>query len=227
MILSRRIPGKSLAGWLVILAASTSLHGAPPSAGTARISDGNRITRTSLSTAPAPAEAAPANTAPAAPASADGALCDGSEIYPPPAAPCGAYGAGRMYYKARCGNPALGYTYYSRTPRLCRGPIDCWLGSEALRFRATNQCVTYNTAARVRCALSPLAPLTYWDVGARCDVTALNPGYVDPRGQQTFAAQGYGVPIAVPLAPVVRDQYNYGWGLPSSRLEPVSYPPIR
>jgi len=28
----------------------------------------------------------------------------------------------------------------------------------------------------------------------------------------------------VPMAPVVNHTYNYGWGIPSSRLTPVSHP---
>jgi hypothetical protein len=48
-------------------------------------------------------------------------------------------------------------------------------------------------------------------------------GYFDQRDGQLYAAQGYGVPIAVPLAPVVGHAYNYGWGVPSSRLTPISH----
>ncbi|MEK6260186.1 MAG: hypothetical protein AABP62_16325 [Planctomycetota bacterium] len=51
-----------------------------------------------------------------------------------------------------------------------------------------------------------------------------DPYYFDQRDGQTWAAQGYGSPIAVPLAPVVGHTYNYGWGVPSSRLTPVSRP---
>jgi len=50
---------------------------------------------------------------------------------------------------------------------------------------------------------------------------AVNGGYCDPRDRQLYAAQGYNVPVAVPLAPVVKHTYNYGWGLPSSRLTRV------
>ncbi len=50
--------------------------------------------------------------------------------------------------------------------------------------------------------------------------TAVQPGYIDPRdtGANVYAAEGYGVPVSVPMAPVVKHQYNYGWGVPSSRL---------
>jgi hypothetical protein len=52
----------------------------------------------------------------------------------------------------------------------------------------------------------------------------VNPGYFDGRDGQVYAAQGYGGPVSVPLAPVVRHTYNYGWGVPSSRLTPISRP---
>ncbi|HVJ84959.1 MAG TPA: hypothetical protein VM452_04895 [Caulifigura sp.] len=55
-------------------------------------------------------------------------------------------------------------------------------------------------------------------------VYPVNPGYQDPRDCGVYAAQGYNGPVAVPLAPVVHHTYNYGWGVPSSRLTPVSHP---
>lgn len=51
---------------------------------------------------------------------------------------------------------------------------------------------------------------------------AVNPEYFDRRDGRLYAAQGYGIPMAVPLAPNVGYTYNYGWGIPSSRLTPVS-----
>jgi len=41
--------------------------------------------------------------------------------------------------------------------------------------------------------------------------------YCDFRDRQLFAAEGYGVPVTVPLAPACRT-FNDGWGIPSSRL---------
>ena len=52
-------------------------------------------------------------------------------------------------------------------------------------------------------------------------VYPVNPEYSDPRDSGVYAAQGYYGPVAVPLAPVVHHTYNYGWGVPSSRLTPV------
>lgn len=55
-------------------------------------------------------------------------------------------------------------------------------------------------------------------------VYAADPHYFDKRDGQLYSAQGYGVPVAVPLAPNVRQAYNYGWGIPSSRITPISQP---
>ncbi len=52
-------------------------------------------------------------------------------------------------------------------------------------------------------------------------VYATDPSYFDQRDGQVYAAQGYGVPVGVPLAPNVHHSYNYSWGTPSSRLTPV------
>ncbi|HUQ71902.1 MAG TPA: hypothetical protein VM165_20395 [Planctomycetaceae bacterium] len=59
-------------------------------------------------------------------------------------------------------------------------------------------------------------------IGKYARVYPQNPAYHDHRDGQIWAAQGYGVPIAVPLAPVVGHQYNYSWGTPASRLTPIS-----
>ncbi|MEX0703238.1 MAG: hypothetical protein WD069_14185 [Planctomycetales bacterium] len=53
----------------------------------------------------------------------------------------------------------------------------------------------------------------------------VNPWHFDQRDGRIYAAEGYGVPMAVPLAPNVEHTYNYGWGIPSSRLTPVSHMP--
>lgn len=42
--------------------------------------------------------------------------------------------------------------------------------------------------------------------------------YSDIRDTRLYSAQGYDVPVAVPLAPIVKHTYHYGWGVPSSRL---------
>ncbi len=53
----------------------------------------------------------------------------------------------------------------------------------------------------------------------------VRPWYFDQRDGQVYSAQGYGVPMAVPVAPCVRHTYNYSWGIPSSRITPLSRMP--
>ncbi len=53
------------------------------------------------------------------------------------------------------------------------------------------------------------------------------PSYIDPRDTQLYAAQGYNMPITVPLAPTVNHSYNYSSGLPASRVTQIgNYNPI-
>jgi len=54
-------------------------------------------------------------------------------------------------------------------------------------------------------------------------VYPVDPWYGDARDGGVYAAEGYGGPMSVPLAPVIRHTFNYGWGVPSSRLTPVSH----
>lgn len=119
------------------------------------------------------------------------------------------------------GGPNRGYVAYGHTGGSCCCPwlsnLCCW----------KNDCATCrsNFGRRVRCSMAWLKPLTYWDAGAQCDIIAVNPGYAHPNDiNQGYAAQGYGGPVTVPQAPNVRSNYNYGWGLPSSRLTPTSMP---
>lgn len=58
-------------------------------------------------------------------------------------------------------------------------------------------------------------------VGAYCRATPMNVNYFDVRDARVYAAQGFGIPVAVPLAPQVDFTYNYGWGIPASRLTPI------
>ncbi|MBX3441168.1 MAG: hypothetical protein KF774_02085 [Planctomyces sp.] len=61
-------------------------------------------------------------------------------------------------------------------------------------------------------------------IGHYSMVYPLNPSYADGRDGQVYAAEEYAGPVSVPLAPVVHHQFNYGWGVPSSRLTPISNP---
>jgi hypothetical protein len=58
--------------------------------------------------------------------------------------------------------------------------------------------------------------------GSYSRVYAAEPHYADARDSQVYASPMTGVPTTVPLAPNVRHQYNYSWGMPSSRITPIS-----
>jgi hypothetical protein len=49
----------------------------------------------------------------------------------------------------------------------------------------------------------------------------INASYCDYRDRLVYSAEGYNVPVTVPLAPNCRI-YNYGWGIPSSRFSSAS-----
>ena len=117
-----------------------------------------------------------------------------------------AYDAGQAMAAHRaqrrgCGNP--------NCPE-CRGGAGCqdnWLWRKLGYFRCTGSC-------------GQGTPL----VGHYSMVYPVNPGYFDPRDGQVYSSQVFNTPVSVPLAPVVNHTYNYGWGVPSSRLTPVSHP---
>jgi hypothetical protein len=75
-------------------------------------------------------------------------------------------------------------------------------------------------AYKIGCFNHPETPL----FGCYDIVYPVDPFYFDKRDGQVYAAQGVGGPVSVPLAPMVRHTYNYGWGVPSSRLTPISHP---
>ncbi|MFM8478443.1 MAG: hypothetical protein ACKOEO_21870 [Planctomycetaceae bacterium] len=58
-------------------------------------------------------------------------------------------------------------------------------------------------------------------VGKYHMVYADQPGYVNPADTRLYSAQGYGMPMTVPLAPTVNYQYNYSSGIPASRITPI------
>jgi hypothetical protein len=62
----------------------------------------------------------------------------------------------------------------------------------------------------------------FLDAHCYCMTYAYNPWYTDCRDGRVYAAYGWGAPMTVPLAPTVTNQHNYGWGIPSSRLTPIS-----
>lgn len=115
-----------------------------------------------------------------------------------------------------------------------------WLRANAFAYRARNQWQSAELRAYVH---QDMAEKHAWcrgkfgyfvptgccgrgcpPVGHYSMVYPLDPGYFDKRDGAVYAAPGYGGPVSVPLAPVVNHTYNYGWGVPSSRLTPVLHP---
>lgn len=127
------------------------------------------------------------------------------------------YAPGYNTYPTAYSDPNRGYTAYGHTGG------SCW-GHRGNCHHDGAECRA-NFGRRFRCSMAWLKPLTYWDVGSQTDIIAVNPGYTHPNDMnQGYAAQGYGGPVSVPQAPNIRSNYNYGWGLPSSRLTPTSMP---
>lgn len=102
-----------------------------------------------------------------------------------------------------------------------------FLNGQAAAHRARNRLASANLNAYLRCRLGYFIHDGSGGVGSPLFghyqvVYPVNPHHFDSRDGQVYAAQGYGGPVSVPLAPTVRHAYNYGWGVPSSRLTPVS-----
>lgn len=134
-----------------------------------------------------------------------------------------------------------GYRSFTRTPggRICSshcngncGHVHCTsdLAEATWNFRMRNAQTSQWLFGRRGCGgcggRLASCRLFWWDLGRKKDIIAVNPDYYDGRDTELYATQMYGVPTAVPLAPVVRDSYNYGWGMPSSRLTPVATRPV-
>ena len=111
----------------------------------------------------------------------------------------------------------------------CRNCPHCcgWLGDQWAQFNARNRQQGEILRAHCHGKMAYFHPMGNGGEGVPpfgCYhlVYAVDPGYSDPRDSQIYAAQGYGVPIAVPLAPTVRHTMNYSAGIPASRLTPIS-----
>ena len=150
----------------------------------------------------------------------------------------GQYGGPGAYSPLNYNDPyvnyAPGYNTYPNYPAPNRGYVAYGYtgGTSSYGWMNRWNCWRQDCAAgranfghRVRCSMAWLRPLTYWDAGAQVDIIALDPNYAHASDlNQGYAAQGYGGPVSIPQAPNVRSNYNYGWGLPSSRLTPTSTP---
>ena len=111
----------------------------------------------------------------------------------------------------------------------------CWLDQQAEMFFARNRQQSDIMGAHIRGKLAYLTPMGNGGAGAPpfgCYqlVYPVAPDYANPHDvQQQYGAQGYGVPMSVPLAPNVRHTMNYSTGMPASRVTPISnvIPPRR
>jgi hypothetical protein len=110
----------------------------------------------------------------------------------------------------RCRGPFCDYTYGDNDPCTIAGKLNA-------HDRRAKQSLYRTFLGAVRFAYC--APLKVGSVLIpHSTVHPVHRGYIDPRDTQAYAAEGYGVTMSVPMPPVVRYQYNYGWGVPSSRL---------
>ncbi len=111
--------------------------------------------------------------------------------------------------------------------RYCGHGCQGWCCCDCEQFFARNRHNSEIFHAHVKGKLAYFIPMGNGgegvpNVGWYHHVYAADPGYFDPRDGGVYAAQGYGVPISVPLPPTVRHTMNYSAGMPASRLTPIS-----
>jgi len=100
----------------------------------------------------------------------------------------------------------------------------------AAAHRARSRLASHNFNQYLHCKFGCLIHDGHGGVGSPMFghysvVYPVDAGHFDTRDGGVYAAQGYGGAVSVPLAPTVRHAWNYGWGIPSSRLTPVSNTP--
>ena len=161
--------------------------------------------------------------------------CDGNGCYGQSCSGCCSNGSncgcnGYGCNQCCCNGQACCYGngYNQRMNTLFAGPVcsgtgsrsrDHWRG-QALSFRAKNARLAdklFGWMVPSGCCGQGCPP-----VGKYHMTYADQPDYADPRDAQMYAAQGYGMPMTVPLAPNVHQQYNYSWGVPASRITQIS-----
>lgn len=127
------------------------------------------------------------------------------------------YGGGYdpyCYGGQQCANPLCCYKYGATDP--------CTLAGKFNAHNARAQQVawySFKGAAR----LAYCGPLTVgYHLIPHSYCAPADPGWRDPRDRVAYSDVGYGVPMSVPLAPVVKHSYNYGWGVASSRMTRVN-----
>lgn len=103
-----------------------------------------------------------------------------------------------------------------------KGPCKRWVRGQQMNYLARNQRLSnhlFGWLVPSGCGGVGSAP-----VGAYQITYADQPTYSHPQDGMAWGAQGYGVPVQVPVPPTVRASYNYSWGLPASRLTPTGNP---
>lgn len=137
---------------------------------------------------------------------------------------CGSGGYGHC----GCNGSCFGQSHQAHMNKLFAGPVcsgtgcpanDCWRG-QAMSFREKNSRLAdklFGWMVPSGCCGQGCPPVGKYQI-----TYADQPEYADPRDSRIYAAQGYGMPMTVPLAPNVYQQYNYSWGVPASRITPIS-----
>lgn len=136
------------------------------------------------------------------------------------------YGSGTCQHGHRGGNCRL----CSSKACVNNNGFADFLGVQAAAHRARNRQASANLNQYLGCKMGYFIPSGNGGTGSPLVghynvVYPVDAGYSDDRDSQVYSAQGYGGAVSVPLAPTVRQTYNYGWGIPSSRLTPVSNTP--
>ncbi len=148
-----------------------------------------------------------------------------------PQAPCCKQGCNVAGCNMCDSNGCYGTGYQRRVTRLFAGAVaqsPCnpepwakrWWRGQYVNYHARNQRLAdhlFGWMVPSGCCGQGCPPVGKYQV-----TYADNPGYADHRDNgQAYGAQGYGMPLSVPLAPTVRQSYNYSVGTPSSRITPV------
>lgn len=146
------------------------------------------------------------------------AVCSCGSACPGACCPCGcqgySYGAGR--------NHRLTRVFATAAPKgSCRNgeyPKRWWRGQQENYF-ARNQRLSnilFGWLVPSGCGGQGCPPVGCYQI-----TYADQPGYQNPQDGMAYGAQGYGVPVTVPLPPNVRQSYNYSSGIPSSRITQI------
>jgi hypothetical protein len=217
--IARSVGWLTAAGLLLAVAATTARGDDEVDFGLARITDTQIAPATAYEMLPEPAPVS--SSAPCGDSFADGWGSDWSGGFCYEEKGLGKTGFGRWFNQQSA--------MYRTRNQMQAASLHAAKINEKAKYRARNQHQSAMLKSHLRCKYGYFIPTGCG--GAGCPplggykrVYAVDPGYFDMRDGGIYAAQGYGVPIAVPLAPTVLSTYNYSWGVPASRLTPVTHP---